>query len=201
MGVPLRVALTGGIATGKSHCLERFQALGAPVIDADVLAREAVAAGSAPLEAVAARFGPSVLQRDGTLDREAVARMVFADPAARRDLEAIVHPFVYARIEAWFETLAGTARAAIADIPLLYETGHASDFDRVVVAACPPEVQLQRLIQRNNLSASEAARRIASQLPIDAKVDLADYVIDTSGTIEETDRQVEDVWRRLTHEG
>lgn len=200
MGVPLRVALTGGIATGKSHCLERFQALGAPVIDADVLAREAVAAGSAPLKAVAARFGPSVLQRDGTLDREAVARMVFADPAARRDLEAIVHPFVYARIKAWFGTL-GTARVAIADIPLLYETGHASDFDRVVVAACPPEVQLQRLIQRSNLSASEAARRIASQLPIDAKVDLADHVVDTSGTIEETDRQVEDVWRRLTHEG
>lgn len=192
----LRVALTGGIATGKSHCRERFAALGVPTIDADQLAREAVRPGSPGLAAVAARFGPGILTPSGDLDREGLARVVFADATARGDLEAIIHPKVYAAIEAWLAQHAG-ARVAIADIPLLFETGHELDFDRVIVASCPEAQQLARLAARG-LSESEAQERLASQLPIADKVARADYVIDTSGTFEETDKQVRDVYTRLT---
>ena len=151
---PLRIALTGGIGTGKSHCLERFARLGIPVIDADVLAREALAPGTPELSAVVARFGRAVLDAAGALDRPALARVVFADPTARRDLEAIVHPAVYRQIADWFESLAGaggsvrTPALGIADIPLLYETGREADFDRVIVATCPPAQQVERLVAR-----------------------------------------------------
>ena len=131
----LRVALTGGIATGKSYCLERFARLGAPVIDADVLAREAVAPGTPALEAVAARFGFSVLTPEGALNRSALARIVFSDARARAALEAIVHPEVYRRIREWFANLPPGTILGIADIPLLYETGQEHEFDRVIVAA------------------------------------------------------------------
>src|SRR5438046_2164247 len=129
----LRVALTGGIATGKSYCLARFASFGVPVIDADQLARDAVAPGSRALEEVAARFGPSILLADGSLDRPSLGRIVFTDRAARADLEAIVHPDVYRRIGEWLASLPPGTRVAIADIPLLFETGHTHDFDRVVV--------------------------------------------------------------------
>ncbi|MEO8480562.1 MAG: dephospho-CoA kinase [Acidobacteriota bacterium] len=201
----LRVALTGGIATGKSYCLTRFRALGAATIDADVLAREAVRPGSEGLAAVVARFGASVLDGHGALDRAALARIVFADAGARRDLESIIHPFVRAAIAAWTDRLRGDAHSrassdpilAIADIPLLYEQDRARDFDRVIVAACDPVLQRQRLMMRNGLSADEADRRIAVQLPIAEKRRRADYVIDTSASLGETDRQVDVVWRSL----
>jgi len=194
----LRVALTGGIATGKTYCLARLAALGAPVIDADHLAREAVAPGAPGLAAVAARFGPGVLAPDGTLDRARVAACVFADPAARRDLERIIHPIVYRGISEWAAGLAAAGRPlAVADVPLLYETGHDRDFDRVVVAACAPDLQVRRLAERNRLDEPEARRRLAAQWPIERKRAAADYVIDTGGTFDETDRQVEDVWRAL----
>jgi len=194
----LRVALTGGIATGKTYCLARLAALGAPVIDADHLAREAVAPGAPGLAAVAARFGPGVLAPDGTLDRARVAALVFADPAARRDLERIIHPIVYRGISEWAAGLAAAGRPlAVADVPLLYETGHDRDFDRVVVAACAPDLQVRRLAERNRLDEPEARRRLAAQWPIERKRAAADYVIDTGGTFDETDRQVENVWRAL----
>lgn len=189
-----RVALTGGIATGKSHVRSRFEALGVPTIDADVLAREAVAAGTAGLAAVVSRFGPDVLDSAGALDRRKLGAIVFADAAARRDLERIVHPYVRRAMDDWFESLDGRRVAfAIADIPLLYETGRDAAFDRVVVAACQAETQLRRLMARNQLSEAEARQRIAAQLPIGDKVRRADYVIRTDGTFEETDRQVRDV--------
>ncbi len=196
---PLRVALTGGIATGKSYCAARFAELGAPVIDADVLARDAVAPGTPGLEAIRARFGAAVLHPDGTLNRLALAQVIFSDAAARADLEAIVHPAVYAGINDWFTTLSAgqAAAAAIASIPLLYETGRAVDFDRVIVAACPRATQAARLMARDRISQDEADARIDAQWPIDRKVMLADHVIDTSGTFEATDRQVEAVWRTL----
>jgi len=194
----LRVALTGGIATGKTYCLARLAALGAPVIDADHLAREAVAPGAPGLGAVAARFGLGVLAPDGTLDRARVAALVFADPAARRDLERIIHPIVYRGISEWAAGLAAAGRPlAVADVPLLYETGHDRDFDRVVVAACAPDLQVRRLAERNRLDEPEARRRLAAQWPIERKRAAADYVIDTGGTFDETDRQVENVWRAL----
>ena len=192
----VRVALTGGIATGKSYCLARFAAEGAPTIDADELARHAVAPGTAGFSQVVSRFGTSVLKSDGSLDRDALGSLVFGDPDARRALEAIVHPVVYNAIERWFDGVghAGHSTAAIADIPLLFDTGREGDFDIVIVAACPPEIQRARLIARNGLTAGEADRRISSQLPIGAKRDRADFVIDTSGTTADTDRQVREIW-------
>ncbi len=199
---PLRFALTGGIATGKSYCLTRFAELGAPTIDSDVLAHRAIAPGSAGFDAVVARFGREVLQPHGEIDRRRLGRIVFSDENARRDLEAIIHPAVYAAIEQWFGRLAHhasgpsspPARLGIADVPLLYETGRAGDFDRVIVVACPPALQLTRLMARNALSETEARQRIAAQLPIDDKVRWADYVIDTGGTTAETDGRVNKLW-------
>jgi dephospho-CoA kinase len=196
----LRVALTGGIATGKSYCAARLADLGAPLIDADVLAREAVAPGTSGLAAVEARFGRGVFNADGTLDRRALARIVFPDRTARADLEAIVHPFVYDRVRDWFTALSqrpGGPNVAVAIIPLLYETGRARDFDRVIVAVCPRALQIERLMARDRISDDEAGSRIDTQWHINEKALLADYVIDTSGTFEATDRQIAEVWRRL----
>jgi dephospho-CoA kinase len=186
----LQAALTGGIATGKSYCLARFEALGIPTIDADLLARLAVAPGSPGLSAVVERFGRSVLRADGSLDRSALGSIIFSDRAARADLEAIVHPDVYRRIREWFARLPPGTSAAIADIPLLFETGHEHDFDCVVVCACSPAEQIRRLVVRDGLSEPEARARLAVQWPIDEKVRRADYVIRTDGTFAETDAQV-----------
>src|ERR1051325_8856156 len=142
----LRVALTGGIATGKSYVLERFRAHGIPCLDADALAHGVTAAGTEATAAIAARFGSDILAADGSVDRARLGPVVFADAAARRDLEAIVHPAVYRAITAGLRAfeLVGDAPLAIVDIPLLYESGHASDFDRVIATVCPPDEQIRR---------------------------------------------------------
>ncbi len=197
----LRVALTGGIATGKTYCASRLAALGAPVIDADLLARDAVGIGTPGLAGVVARFGEAVVSADGSLNRSALAAVVFADPAARASLEAIIHPVVYAAIRQWFDDLERRQSGppvAIACIPLLYETRREDEFDRVVVAACTRQQQIERLTARDALSLNDARARLASQWPIEEKSRRADYVIDTSGTFEETDRQVDDVWQQLS---
>jgi len=192
---PIRAALTGGIATGKSRCLAAFAALGVPTIDADQLARDVVAPGTPGLQAVVDRFGGDVLAGDGTLDREALGAIVFADTLARHDLEGIIHPAVYTAIERWFATL--EAPLGIADIPLLFETERESDFDVVIVAACRPDQQLARLMTRSGLSEADARARIAAQMPLANKVARADYVIDTSGTLEETDGNTGEVLKNL----
>jgi dephospho-CoA kinase len=197
----VRIALTGGIATGKSHCLRRFAELGVPVIDADTLSREAVAPGTSGLDAVVGRFGSGVLAADGALDRAALARIVFADPRARASLEAIVHPEVYRRIREWFANLPPGTRLAVADIPLLYETGQEHEFDRVIVAACEPQEQMRRVMSRNSLTEEEARARLAAQWPIAEKVSRADRVIWTDRGNAETDRQVRDVYETLKAEG
>jgi dephospho-CoA kinase len=193
-----RIALTGGIATGKSYVRTRFEALGVPTIDADALAREAVARGTPGLAAVAARFGPDVLDASGALDRPKLGAIVFRDAQARRDLEQIVHPFVRRAIDDWFASLDPSTPFAVADIPLLYETGRHRDFARVVVAACEPETQLRRLMARDNLRQDDAERRIAAQLPIAEKAQRADYVVRTDGTFDETNRQVRDIVTALS---
>jgi dephospho-CoA kinase len=193
----LQAALTGGIASGKSYCMARFEALGIPTIDADRLARLAVAPGSPGLAAVVERFGASLLREDGTLDRAALGAIVFSDRGARADLEAIVHPEVYRRIREWFARLPSPVPAAIADIPLLFETGHQHDFDRVIVASCSPDEQLRRLVTRDGLSESDARARLAAQWPIGEKVNRADYVIRTDGTFAETDAQINAVAESL----
>ena len=197
-----RVALPGGFATGKSYCLTRFAELGAPTVDADVLAHRAIAPGTPGFDAVLARFGRGVLQPHGEIDRAGLGRLVFADATARRDLEHIIHPGVYEAIARWYAQLANSPGAparpvGIADIPLLFETGRAKDFDTVLVASCPPELQVARLVKRNNLTEAEARQRLATQLPIDEKARRADYVIDTSGDRRETDRQVATVWSAI----
>jgi dephospho-CoA kinase len=193
----LRVGLTGGIATGKSFCLARFADLGVPVIDADVLARDAVTGGSPALSLIATRFGPSILRPDGSLDRAALAAIVFADRTARADLESIVHPEIYRQINRWFASQPADTRLAIADIPLLFETGHEHDFDRIIVCACEPSEQLRRLIDRDGLAQEAAHARLAAQWPIGEKVGRADYVIYTDGGFAESEAQVRVTLERL----
>jgi len=194
----LRVALTGGIATGKSYCLRHFAGLGVPVVDADHLARQAVLPGSPGLAAVIERFGREMLASDGSLDRAALGRIVFEDARARAALEAIVHPEVYRRIRDWFANLPSGPRLAIADIPLVFETGHNHDFDVVIVAACPPEEQVTRVMARDGLSEHAARARLAAQWPIEEKVKRANHVIWTDRGFAETDRQVVELYDRLS---
>lgn len=193
-----RVALTGGIATGKSHVRQQFEELGVPTIDADVLARAAVEPGTAGLAAVVRRFGAGIVGAGGGLDRQRLAKIVFADADARRALENIIHPEVQRAIRTWFAALdPGQHAFGVADIPLLYEVGREDDFDAVIVAACAADVQRRRLIARDGLSEAEAEQRLAAQLPIDEKVRRADYVIRTDGSIAETNRQVIAIWEAL----
>lgn len=193
----LRVALTGGIATGKSYCLRHFSELGVPVVDADKLARDALAPGSPGLAAVIQEFGPDVLLADGALDRAALGRIVFEDSRARAALEAIVHPEVYRRIREWFVNLPSASRLAIADIPLVFETGHNHDFDVVIVAACRPDEQVRRVIARDGLSEHDARARLAAQWPIEEKAKRADHVIWTDRSFAETDAQIAAVLDKL----
>lgn len=194
----LKVALTGGIATGKSHVLDRFRARGVPCLDADVLAHGVTGAGTEATASIAARFGVDVLDGDGGVDRVKLGPIVFADPSARRELEAIVHPAVYRAIVAGLRALerTGDDLVAVVDVPLLYETGHTADFDRVIVTACPPAVQRARLLDRG-LTEVEAEQRIAAQWPADQKASRADFVIETGGTFEATDEQVDFVLHAL----
>ena len=193
-----RIGLTGGIATGKSYVRSQLDALGVPTIDADALAREAVAPGSEGLAAVVARFGPTVLDASGAVDRSELAALVFADQAARRDLEAIIHPFVRVRTDAWFRGLDPTRHPfAVADIPLLFETNSQGLYDVVLVTACDPEEQVRRIIARDHVSEADARRRLAAQLPIEEKVRRADHVIRTDGAHDDTARQVRAIVTRL----
>ena len=195
----LRVALTGGIATGKSYVLARFAALGAPVIDADRVAREVVEPGQPAWEPLRARFGPEVFDADDRVDRRRLAALVFDDDAARADLEAIVHPPVRAIIDDWFRNPPGDIPHpfGVACIPLLFETGRAAEFDRIVVTACSPATQLARLTARDGLSPEDGRKRLAAQLPTGVRTAGADFVIRTEGSFAETDRQVERIYRGL----
>jgi len=193
-----RVALTGGIATGKSHVRAQFEALGVPTIDADVLARKVVEPGSPGLAAVVERFGRDVLDATGALDRRHLGAIVFADPSARHDLEAIVHPAVQRATDEWFAALDPAARPfAIADIPLLFEVGRDRAFDTTIVVACDPETQVRRVTTRDGLTEAEARQRLAAQIPIDEKVRRADIVIWTNGPVEETSAHVREVYEQL----
>jgi len=171
-----------------------------PTIDADTLARAAVAPRTEGLTAVVTRFGPQILDASGALDRRKLAQIVFADDAARRDLEGIIHPFVRAQADAWFRRLdPATHPFAIADIPLLYETGTERLYDAIIVTACEPDEQVRRIIARDHVTDAEAQQRIAAQLPIQEKVRRADYVIRTDGTHAETDAQVAAIYEALQH--
>jgi dephospho-CoA kinase len=193
-----KLALTGGIATGKSYARQRFEELGIPTVDADEIARKLPRRHSEALEAIVRRFGPAILNRNGTLNRRALAAVVFANPDARHDLEAILHPAVYRAIQGWFEhlELLGRHRIGLADIPLLFETGRHAGFDKVIVTWCPEEMQIARMLDRG-MTEQEAQQRMAAQLPSAEKKARADYVIDTSGSKEDTDRQISAIFDEL----
>ena len=195
----LKVALTGGIATGKSYVLDRFRRTGVPCLDSDTLAHGVEAPGTEATAAIAARFGRHVLSDDGAVDRAKLGPIVFADPVARRDLEAIVHPAVFRAIEAGLKgfELTGGGPFTVVDVPLLYETGAAVRFDRVIVTMCAEALQVDRLKARG-LSETAVRQRLAAQLPAADKASRADYVIRTDGTFEETDRQVDEIRQSLT---
>jgi dephospho-CoA kinase len=189
----LRIGLTGGLATGKSHVRVRVATLGLPTIDADTIAREVVRPGEPAWRDIRQRFGNDIWKTDGSLNRTALASIIFSDEAARKDLEDILHPRVYSVIRNWLDELAQARihRAAVADIPLLYETGHHDDFDKVIVVACEAKTQLQRVMARDGLSKEDAQQRIAIQIPTAQKAAKADIVISTEGTLEETDAQID----------
>jgi dephospho-CoA kinase len=194
----IRVALTGGLASGKSHVLRSFSRRDVPTVDADRIAHEVLEPSTPATEAVKARFGGGVIGEAGRIDRRALAAIVFNDRDARLALEAIVHPAVYEAIDRWFSSLPADTPLAVADIPLLYETGHESDFDTVIVAACSRAEQIRRAMSRDRLSHDEAAARLAAQLPIDEKVRRADHVIWTTGSFEETEKQIEHLIQKLS---
>ena len=189
----LRIALTGGIASGKSYVLEQFRRHGVPCLDSDEFVHGITSAGTAATAAIAERFGRDVLASDGSVNRATLGPIVFADAAARRDLEAIVHPAVYRAIAAGlraFELMGESV--AVVDVPLLFETGHDNDFDRVIVTVCPPEMQIARLRERG-MSEADARQRLAAQWPTDRKAAGAHFVIRTDGTFDDTNRQVIEV--------
>ena len=194
----LKIALTGGIATGKSYVLDQFRRRGVPCLDADELAHGVTAAGTEATAAIAARFGAGILAADGSVDRGELGPMVFADASARRELEAIVHPAVFRAIAAGLRAfeLMGDGAFAVVDVPLLYETGAEKTFDKVIVTACAPETQLARLVARG-LTEDAARQRLAAQWPTERKTSRADFVIKTGGSVAGTDEQVARVMETL----
>lgn len=192
----LRVGLTGGIGAGKSEVSRRLAAYGATVIDADAVAREVVAPGTPGLAAIREEFGPEVLRPDGSLDRERVGELVFADPQQRAKLNAIVHPLVRDRMAELQEAASG-AEIVVHDIPLLAESGGAAAFDEIVVVDVSLRVQLDRLIRERGLSREQAQARIAAQASRADRLAVATLVIDNSGSLSELDREVGELWAEL----
>lgn len=194
----LLVALTGNIASGKSEVAHQLSRLGATVIDADQLAREAVVPGTPALAAIVERWGPRMLRPDGTLDRAALRHIVFADDVEREALNGIVHPAVaQLRDRRVSEARARGDRVVVAAIPLLFETGIEGGFDKVILVDAPERVRLDRLVRLRGLDPDEARRMIAAQVPAADKRARADIVIDNDGTIEALRAAVERAWRDL----
>ncbi len=197
----LILGLTGGIATGKSTVAKMFVELGAAHVDADSLAREVVAVGEPAWRAIADYFGTSVLLADGSLDRKALARLVFSDLQALAALNAITHPPIIALArERLTAAGAGGALLCVLEAPLLYETGLDREADRVVVVTAAEATQLARLMEREQLTQTEARLRLAAQLPLAEKARRADYCIDNDGPLTATWRQVRELWIKLTGE-
>ena len=195
----LRVGLTGSIAVGKSFVTSIFSGLGCHTLDADQTAREVVLPGSPGLAAVAKAFGDDVLNPDGTLNRQRLGELVFADEGKRQQLNQILHPFIIARqdeiMREWEQR--DPQGIGIIDAALMIESGGYRRFDKLIVVHCRPEVQLERLMLRNSLSREEAQARIDSQMPQEDKQKFADYLIDTSDGFELTRRRTIEVYNQL----
>lgn len=194
------IALTGGIAAGKSTIAARLAEHGAVVLDADAIVREVQAPGSPVLDEIAVAFGEGVVRPDGSLDREALGAIVFGDAEALARLNGIVHPAVLAESQRRFaEAFERDPDAVVIyDVPLLAEAGRTDRWDLVVVAHTPADERVERLIEHRGMERDAAQARIAAQASDDQRLKLADVVIDTSGTLDETMRQADELWRRLT---
>ncbi|MCC7073971.1 MAG: dephospho-CoA kinase [Deltaproteobacteria bacterium] len=195
------IGLTGGIASGKSAVARMLRAAGVPVIDADLLAKEAVAPGTTTFGAVVARFGGGVLAPDGGLDRKALGALVFSDAAARADLNAIVHPAVAALAAERLDALrAQGAPLAVYEVPLLFESGLERVMGATLLVAAPEDLQVQRMATRDGLDEAAARARIAAQLPLEEKRKRATAVIDNDGTLEQLALRLGAAWRAATGE-
>lgn len=191
----LRVGLTGGIGAGKSVVARRLAALGAHVVDHDVLARQVVAAGTPGLAQVADVFGPSVLTPDGALDRSALAALVFSDAGARERLNATIHPLVRdAAAQEQRTAVDGGARVVVHDIPLLVETGQAGHMDVLVVVDAPAELRVRRLVEGRGMTPEQAWARLAAQADDEERREVADVVLDGSGSVAGLEAQVDRLW-------
>jgi len=196
--VPL-IALTGGIASGKSTVANRLSELGALVISADELVRHVQRAGSPTLDAIGKRFGLGVIDGDGELDRAALGRLIFDDAIARADLEAIVHPAIGIEFKARIASITAERPDAVIvyDIPLLVETNRASEFDSVIVLMCEPQIRLERLERLRGMTKEAAQARIDAQASEEDRLALADWTIDTSKSIDSTIAQTDAVWAEV----
>jgi dephospho-CoA kinase len=194
----MNIGLTGGIACGKSTVSAMLVRRGALLIDADRIAREVVEPGSPALDKVASQFGQAVLQPDGALNRKKLGEIIFADADARKTLERLLHPPIRALMRermVAFEQLYPD-KLVVADVPLLYESGLQAMYQQVMVVYVPEAIQLQRLLVRDGLTLEQAKERLLSQMPIEHKKELADFLIDNSGTLQETELQLDDFWMR-----
>jgi dephospho-CoA kinase len=198
----LLVGLTGGIGSGKSTVARLLERRGATVIDADQLAREAVAKGTPGFDRVVDAFGPSVVSSEGDLDRPALAARIFSDPAQRATLEAIVHPEVARRFSEQVEAFRATDRIVVYVTPLLVELGLAPAFDVVVVVTASPHLRVSRVASDRGLSPDEVRGRLAVQATDEQRAEVADVLIDNDGSLAELEPQVDRLWRDLqTHAG
>ncbi len=188
----MRIGLTGGIASGKSTVSRFLREAGAFVSDADEAARKVVLPGTPALDDIVAAFGRSLLLPDGMLDRAALGRVVFGDPDKLRQLESILHPAIRAYMKEEMDRAEAESpgRLIVADIPLLYETGQDKAYDGVLVVHVPHELQVKRLMERNGMDQGEAERRIGLQMSLDEKKRRADWVVDNSGSLEDTRAQI-----------
>lgn len=196
----LSIGLTGSIAVGKSFVCECFRELGCHVLDADKTARDVVAKGTEGLDAIVGEFGSEALQPDGSLDRKKLGAIVFADAERRERLNSIVHPRVIEEQDRWLRelTISDPDGIAIIDAALMIESGGYKRFDKMIVVWCKPDIQLGRLMLRDNLSVTEAQMRIDAQMSQDEKKRFADYLIDTSNGFVVTRNTVADVFRKLS---
>ena len=195
----LRVGLTGGIATGKSAVGEMFVELGCHLIDSDTIAHQLYEPGQPIYDAVVQTFGKRVVASNGTIDRKILGEIVFNDPQARAKLNGLMHPAIVQRQQEWFKEIEAKDPGGIGIVgaTLMIEAGNYRNFDKLIVVTCSTEEQKRRLRQRSNLSEEQIEARLRSQMPTEEKVKYADYVIDNSGDLEHTRRQVVEVNSRL----
>jgi len=195
----LRVGLTGGIASGKSTVSRMFEQLGCKVIDSDRITRQLFEPGNRVNAAVAQTFGPRVVAPDGSIDRKVLGELVFENAVLREKLNTIVHPGIKERQSEFLAQVSAEDSHAIGivEAALIVEVGTYKNYDKVIVVTCPPEIQRERLRERSGLTPEQIETRIASQMPMEEKIKVADFVIDNSGDIASTRQQVEEVYRQL----